>query len=142
LTDVAEECELESCFGAVVGEVSRERYERHLKQLLVFDSLEIESGIIRSLCSKALCAKLYYRSTGKNCSTVALYVKLQETLQILRSAGSSKFKRLPSLRQSEPAGNQMPQMPRTNPTQLGKMQHLRTLAIYQLPEMRKTHLLR
>lgn len=70
------------------------------------------------------------------------YVKLQETVQILQPANSPKFKRLPNLRQSEPAGDQMPKMPRANSAQLGEMQHLRTLPIDQLSQVWEAHLLR
>jgi hypothetical protein len=89
----------------------------------------------------ALCAKLYYQSAGKNCSTVVLDVKLQETLQILRPAGSSKLKRLPHVRKSEPTGNQMPQMSNTNPAQLDEVQQLRASANYQLSKMWKADFL-
>jgi hypothetical protein len=40
--------------------------------------------------------------------SVTAHVRFQETVQILRSAGSSEFECLPHVRQSEPLGNQVP----------------------------------
>jgi 7,8-dihydro-6-hydroxymethylpterin-pyrophosphokinase len=58
------------------------------------------------------------------------HVRFQKTVQILQSAGSSELKRLSYVWQSEPAGNQMPQMSYTNPAQLGEMQQLRAFTIH------------
>jgi len=70
------------------------------------------------------------------------HVKLLETMQILRSAGSSQCKGLSSLRQSEPVGDQVPEVPCPDSGQLDEMQFMRTHTVNQLPEVWEAHFLR
>jgi hypothetical protein len=88
----------------------------------MFVELEIEFGIIRSLCLRVHDAKLYYGIIVKSLDKRGSHVKLHETLQILWSAGSSKRKGVSPVWKDQSVGNQVSEVSSADSAWLGEMQ--------------------